>query len=99
MNEPPAGSRAATTIDAILSAASDETRQTLRVLGELLGHRDGSGHNSSLADFLSALDGVRQRKDILTIADSGRWQAAVDRGRYLAPPPPRRRNRAKGVDA
>ena len=87
MNEPPAGSRAATTIDAILAAASDETRQTLR------------GHNSSLADFLSALDGVRQREDILTIADSGRWQAAVDRGRYLAPPPPRRRNRAKGVDA
>jgi transitional endoplasmic reticulum ATPase len=173
-----------------LYAESDTFGPTLVVLDDIdlvLGHRDGSGHNQSLADFLSALDGVRQREDILTvattndpgsldpaaqrsnrfdtvitlpmpdaacrmriverhlgplglaidyaevaealegasgadvkevirrtvlehgeaftqdhlldIADSGRWQAAVDRGRYLAPPSPRRRNRAKGVDA
>ena len=173
-----------------LYAESDTFGPTLVVLDDIdlvLGHRDGSGHNNSLADFLSALDGVRQREDILTvattndpgaldpaaqrssrfdtvltlplpdavcraqilerhlgplnlvidfaevadaldaasgadvkevirrtvlehgesftqdqlldIAESGRWQAAVDRGRYLAPPPARRRNRAKGVDA
>jgi transitional endoplasmic reticulum ATPase len=173
-----------------LYAESDTFGPTLVVLDDIdlvLGHRDGSGHNQSLADFLSALDGVRQREDILTIAttndpgsldpaaqrsnrfdtvitlpmpdaacrmriverhlgplglaidyaevaealegasgadvkevirrtvlehgeaftqdqlldiaDSGRWQAAVDRGRYLAPPQPRGRNRAKGVDA
>jgi SpoVK/Ycf46/Vps4 family AAA+-type ATPase len=34
----------------------------------VLGHRDSSGTNTSLADFLSTLDGVRQRDDILTIA-------------------------------
>lgn len=172
-----------------LYAESDTFGPTLVVLDDIdlvLGHRDGSGHNSSLADFLSALDGVRQREDILTvattndpgsldpaaqrsnrfdtvltlpmpdavcrariverhlgplglaidfaevaealdgasgadvkevirrtvlehgetftqdqlldIAESGRWQAVVDRGRYLAPPPAKRRNRAKGVD-
>jgi hypothetical protein len=32
---------------------------------------------------------------LLDIADSGRWQAEVDRGRYLAPPPARRRSRAR----
>jgi transitional endoplasmic reticulum ATPase len=172
-----------------LYAESDTFGPTLVVLDDIdlvLGHRDGSGHNNSLADFLSALDGVRQREDILTvattndpgsldpaaqrssrfdtvltlpmpdaacrtrilerhlgplglaidfaevsealagasgadvkevirrtvlehgeaftqdqvldIAESGRWQAAVDRGRYLAPPPARRRNRRAEAD-
>jgi transitional endoplasmic reticulum ATPase len=172
-----------------LYAESDTFGPTLVVLDDIdlvLGHRDGSGHNNSLADFLSALDGVRQREDILTvattndpgsldpaaqrssrfdtvltlpmpdaacrvrilerhlsplglaidfvevaevldgasgadvkevirravlehgeaftqdqlldIAESGRWQAAVDRGRYLAPPPARRRPRPAGID-
>lgn len=54
-----------------LYAESGTFGPTLVVLDDIdlvLGHRDGSGHNSSLADFLSALDGVRQRQDILTIA-------------------------------
>ncbi len=38
MHAPSAGPRAAATFDAILAAASDETRETLRVLGELLGN-------------------------------------------------------------
>jgi hypothetical protein len=36
---------------------------------------------------------------LLDIADSGRWQAEVDRGRYLAPPPARRRGRRAESDA
>ena len=167
-----------------LYAESGTFGPTLVVLDDIdlvLGHRDGSGHNNSLADFLSALDGVRQRQDILTIAttndpesldpaaqrssrfdtvitlpmpdaelrsrilerhlgplglaidyaavaeaiegasgadvkevvrravlehggsftqdqlldiaESGRWQTAVDRGRYLAPPSSRRKSR------
>jgi len=148
-----------------LYAESGTFGPTLVVLDDIdlvLGHRDGSGHNNSLADFLSALDGVRQRQDILTIATtndpesldpaaqrssrfdtvitlpmpdaelrsrilerhlgplglaidyaaehggsftqdqlldiavSGRWQTAVDRGRYLAPPSSRRRSRPVG---
>jgi transitional endoplasmic reticulum ATPase len=54
-----------------LYAESGNFGPTLVVLDDIdlvLGHRDGSGHNNSLADFLSALDGVRQRQDILTIA-------------------------------
>jgi len=46
MSAPPVGPRAAATIDAIFAAASDETRETLRVLGR----RDGSGRNGSLPD-------------------------------------------------
>jgi SpoVK/Ycf46/Vps4 family AAA+-type ATPase len=34
----------------------------------VLGHRDGGANDGPLADFLAALDGVRQRADILTIA-------------------------------
>ena len=54
-----------------LYAESDTFGPTLVVLDDIdlvLGHRDGSGTNTSLADFLSTLDGVRQRDDILTIA-------------------------------
>jgi len=54
-----------------LYAESDTFGPTLVVLDDIdlvLGHRDGSGSNTSLADFLSTLDGVRQRDDILTIA-------------------------------
>lgn len=54
-----------------LYSESSNFGPTLVVLDDIdlvLGHRDGSGHNNSLADFLSALDGVRQRQDILTIA-------------------------------
>ncbi len=54
-----------------LYAESDSFGPTLVVLDDIdlvLGHRDGSGTNTSLADFLSTLDGVRQRDDILTIA-------------------------------
>jgi transitional endoplasmic reticulum ATPase len=170
-----------------LYAESGNFGPTLVVLDDIdlvLGHRDGSGHNNSLADFLSALDGVRQRQDILTIAttndpesldpaaqrssrfdtvitlpmpdadlrarileghlaalglaidypaladalegasgadvkevvrravlehgesfsqdqlleiaESGRWQTAIDRGRYLAPATPRRKSRSVG---
>ena len=54
-----------------LYAESDTFGPTLVVLDDIdlvLGHRDSSGTNTSLADFLSTLDGVRQRDDILTIA-------------------------------
>jgi transitional endoplasmic reticulum ATPase len=54
-----------------LYAESDTFGPTLVVLDDIdlvLGHRDGSGNNAPLADFLSTLDGVRQREDILTIA-------------------------------
>lgn len=54
-----------------LYAESDTFGPTLVVLDDIdlvLGHRDGSGTNTSLADFLSTLDGVHQRDDILTIA-------------------------------
>jgi transitional endoplasmic reticulum ATPase len=54
-----------------LYAESDTFGPTLVVLDDIdlvLGHRDSSGMNTSLADFLSTLDGVRQRDDILTIA-------------------------------
>lgn len=54
-----------------LYAESDTFGPTLVVLDDIdlvLGHRDTSGTNTSLADFLSTLDGVRQRDDILTIA-------------------------------
>ena len=52
-------------------AESDTFGPTLVVLDDIdlvLGHRDGSGDNTGLADFLATLDGVRQREDILTIA-------------------------------
>lgn len=52
-------------------AESDTFGPTLVVLDDIdlvLGHRDGSGDNAGLADFLATLDGVRQREDILTIA-------------------------------
>ena len=52
-------------------AESDTFGPTLVVLDDIdlvLGHRDGSGDNAGLADFLATLDGVRQRDDILTIA-------------------------------
>jgi transitional endoplasmic reticulum ATPase len=168
-----------------LYGESDTFGPTLVVLDDIdlvLGHRDGSGFHGPLADFLSTLDGVRKREDILTIAttndpasldpaaqranrfdtvitlpmpdaasrarilerhlaplglpidyaevaealhgasgadvkevirrtvlehgesftlddmldvaETGRWQTAVDRGRYLAPPP-RRRSRQR----
>jgi hypothetical protein len=54
-----------------LYAESDTFGPTLVVLDDIdlvLGHRDGSGDNTGLADFLATLDGVRQREDILTIA-------------------------------
>jgi transitional endoplasmic reticulum ATPase len=54
-----------------LYAESDTFGPTLVVLDDIdlvLGHRDTSGTNTSLADFLATLDGVRQRDDILTIA-------------------------------
>jgi len=54
-----------------LYAESDTFGPTLVVLDDIdlvLGHRDSSGTNTSLADFLSTLDGVHQRDDILTIA-------------------------------
>ena len=44
---------------------------TLVVLDDIdlvLGHRDANGDNGALADFLATLDGVLERKDILTIA-------------------------------
>ncbi|MEI6240917.1 MAG: ATP-binding protein [Planctomycetia bacterium] len=52
-------------------AESDTFGPTLVVLDDIdlvLGHRDGSGDNTGLAEFLATLDGVRQRDDILTIA-------------------------------
>ncbi|MFM8290269.1 MAG: AAA family ATPase [Planctomycetia bacterium] len=54
-----------------LYAESDTFGPTLVVLDDIdlvLGHRDGGANDGPLADFLSALDGVRQRNDILTIA-------------------------------
>jgi Mrp family chromosome partitioning ATPase len=54
-----------------LYAESDTFGPTLVVLDDIdlvLGHRDGSANDGPLADFLAALDGVRQRSDILTIA-------------------------------
>lgn len=54
-----------------LYAESDTFGPTLVVLDDIdlvLGHRDGGANDGSLADFLAALDGVRQRDDILTIA-------------------------------
>lgn len=54
-----------------LYAEADTFGPTLVVLDDIdlvLGHRDGSGNNAPLADFLATLDGVRQREDILTIA-------------------------------
>jgi hypothetical protein len=54
-----------------LYAESDTFGPTLVVLDDIdlvLGHRDGSGNNASLADFLATIDGVRQREGILTIA-------------------------------
>ena len=54
-----------------LYAEGETFGATLVVLDDIdlvLGHRDGSGDNTGLADFLATLDGVRQREDILTIA-------------------------------
>jgi len=54
-----------------LYAESDTFGPTLVVLDDIdlvLGHRDGGANDGPLADFLAALDGVRQRADILTIA-------------------------------
>jgi transitional endoplasmic reticulum ATPase len=54
-----------------LYAESDTFGPTLVVLDDIdlvLGHRDGGANDGPLADFLAALDGVRQRNDILTIA-------------------------------
>lgn len=54
-----------------LYAESDTFGPTLVVLDDIdlvLGHRDGGANDGPLADFLAALDGVRQRGDILTIA-------------------------------
>jgi hypothetical protein len=54
-----------------LYAESDTFGPTLIVLDDIdlvLGHRDSSGDNTALADFLATLDGVRQREDVLTIA-------------------------------
>lgn len=54
-----------------LYAESDTFGPTLVVLDDIdlvLGHRDASGDNGALADFLATLDGVRQRDDVLTIA-------------------------------
>jgi transitional endoplasmic reticulum ATPase len=54
-----------------LYAESDTFGPTLVVLDDIdlvLGHRDGGANDGPLADFLAALDGVRQRDDILTIA-------------------------------
>lgn len=169
-----------------LYAAGDTFGPLLVVLDDIdlvLGHRDGFGQDGPLANFLAALDGVRAREDILTVAttndpssldpaaqranrfdtvitlplpdtesrerilrkhldplgltvdfpavaealdgasgadvkevvrrtvlehgesfsldslldvaESGRWQTAIDRGRYLAPPPARSRRRIR----
>jgi len=54
-----------------LYASSDAFGPTLIVLDDIdlvLGHRDSNGDNGALADFLSTLDGVLERQDILTIA-------------------------------
>ena len=54
-----------------LYASSDAFGPTLIVLDDIdlvLGHRDSNGDNGALADFLSTLDGVLEREDILTIA-------------------------------
>jgi SpoVK/Ycf46/Vps4 family AAA+-type ATPase len=54
-----------------LYAETDTFGPTLVVLDDIdlvLGHRDGGANDGPLADFLAALDGVRQREDILTIA-------------------------------
>lgn len=53
-----------------LYAETESFGPTVVVLDDIdlvLAHRDGSGNNGTLADFLAALDGVHQREDILTI--------------------------------
>jgi transitional endoplasmic reticulum ATPase len=61
-----------------LYASSDAFGPTLIVLDDIdlvLGHRDSNGDNGALADFLSTLDGVLEREDILTIATTNDPQA------------------------
>jgi len=54
-----------------LYAAGDTFGPLLVVLDDIdlvLGHREGLGNDGPLANFLAALDGVRSRQDILTVA-------------------------------
>jgi transitional endoplasmic reticulum ATPase len=54
-----------------LFAETEAFGPTVVVLDDIdlvLTHRDSSGNNATLADFLAALDGVHQREDILTVA-------------------------------
>lgn len=61
-----------------LYATSETFGPTLVVLDDIdlvLGHRSSNGDNDALADFLSTLDGVLERSDVLTIATTNDPQA------------------------